>query len=454
MSLTRELAAFCATVRCDDLPRAALVFIRTGFTDCVATLVAGRYSDEARILREVLRPPAGESDLLFGLATARAHEAALDQRHRRARARLRRCRAARPPQRRAGARDPCRSRGDRRLGRRDGAGLCRRLRDLGRAGAARARPASQQGLASDRHIRRHRRRGRLRLAARSRRGAGRARARARRFAKRRPDVQLRHHDEAVPRGARRACRRGGGASRPAGIHRIHSTRSSTRKASSRGVAGGPGRPSSRRSEAGRVWKLARRRPERQEVSGVLCTPPCARRHARPAGAASGRRRRRCAASWSRPAGATSPYCATSAADRRSQAKFSMEFAMASALIGGRAGLPELHRRIRAPARRAGADAARRGAAGRARRPAARRRCAVYDEVTLETDGRPAPAQHRGRRTCAAVRSCRSRREELWAKFEGCVAGGRRCGPGAAAVRRADVARAPAARRRSLPGSAA
>jgi 2-methylcitrate dehydratase PrpD len=76
MPLTRELAAFVAGLRFDDLPDSALPYIRTGFTDTFATLAAGRYSEEARILRAALQPAPGESRLLVDEGTARAPDAA------------------------------------------------------------------------------------------------------------------------------------------------------------------------------------------------------------------------------------------------------------------------------------------------------------------------------------------------------------------------------------------
>ena len=76
MPLTRDLADFCAHLRYDDVPGAALPFIRAGFTDCFGTLVAGRHSDEARLLLEVLQPPPGECRLFVDVGTARAPEAA------------------------------------------------------------------------------------------------------------------------------------------------------------------------------------------------------------------------------------------------------------------------------------------------------------------------------------------------------------------------------------------
>jgi 2-methylcitrate dehydratase PrpD len=76
MALTQELAGFCASLRYEDIPAAALPFIRTGFTDCVATLVAGRHSEPARILREALAPAGGESRLFIDQGSARASDAA------------------------------------------------------------------------------------------------------------------------------------------------------------------------------------------------------------------------------------------------------------------------------------------------------------------------------------------------------------------------------------------
>ena len=76
MALTQELAAFCVALRYGDIPAAALPFIRTGFTDCVATLVAGRYTEPVRILKETLAPAAGESRLFLNLGSASAPEAA------------------------------------------------------------------------------------------------------------------------------------------------------------------------------------------------------------------------------------------------------------------------------------------------------------------------------------------------------------------------------------------
>ncbi len=76
MPLTRELAGFVAGLRYEDVPPAALPFIRTGFTDCFATLVAGRHSEEARMLLRALEPSPGGCRLFVDQGTARAPEAA------------------------------------------------------------------------------------------------------------------------------------------------------------------------------------------------------------------------------------------------------------------------------------------------------------------------------------------------------------------------------------------
>lgn len=77
MPLTRELAAFVAALRYEEIPVGALNFVRIGFTDCVATMVAGRHDPVAVQLRAALDPAPGPSDLLLGLGSARPAEAAL-----------------------------------------------------------------------------------------------------------------------------------------------------------------------------------------------------------------------------------------------------------------------------------------------------------------------------------------------------------------------------------------
>lgn len=74
--LTRELGAFVAGLRPAMLPALARETAAIGFADCVGCLLAGREEPPVRILRQVLAPAAGESTLLFGLGRAQAPEAA------------------------------------------------------------------------------------------------------------------------------------------------------------------------------------------------------------------------------------------------------------------------------------------------------------------------------------------------------------------------------------------
>lgn len=76
MGLTRDLAAFARGLRDRDIPAPALPFIRTAFTDCFATLAAGRFSEPARILRESLDPAPGASRLLIDQGRVRTADAA------------------------------------------------------------------------------------------------------------------------------------------------------------------------------------------------------------------------------------------------------------------------------------------------------------------------------------------------------------------------------------------
>src|SRR6202047_4322373 len=77
--LTRSLGRFVSELRYDALPKAALDVIRTGFTDCVAVMLAGIDEKVARIVREQLgtRGASGEASLYLGSEFASAPEAAL-----------------------------------------------------------------------------------------------------------------------------------------------------------------------------------------------------------------------------------------------------------------------------------------------------------------------------------------------------------------------------------------
>ena len=77
--LTRSLGEFVSALRFEALPQAAIDVVRLGFTDCVATMLAGSTEPVARIMRESLgtRGAKGEARLDFGAERASAPEAAL-----------------------------------------------------------------------------------------------------------------------------------------------------------------------------------------------------------------------------------------------------------------------------------------------------------------------------------------------------------------------------------------
>ena len=173
-------------------------------------------------------------------------------------------------------------------------------------------------------------------------------------------------------------------------------------------------------EAGRVWKLAR------DGVAVKKYPLCYCTHRALDGMLDLLQAERVdAAKVSRVTVSTSPRFATILRNHAPQtgleAKFSMEFAMASALVAGRAGLVELTdgfvRRadVQALMQRVVIKQDEREAPGVPGN-------AIYDEVTLETDGDGQPRSIR----VATVRGGPDlplSREELWAKFEGCVQAG-------------------------------
>jgi 2-methylcitrate dehydratase PrpD len=75
-SLTRDLGAFVAGLTYEKIPPAALSVAHIGFADCVGVMIAGRDEPPARLLLDTLAPPPGTSTLLFGSRTASAPEAA------------------------------------------------------------------------------------------------------------------------------------------------------------------------------------------------------------------------------------------------------------------------------------------------------------------------------------------------------------------------------------------
>ena len=118
MPLTRELGAFVAAPHLREIARARRSRSPgTGFIDTIATMIAGSRDEAPQLLRQGAAPAARRGDALFHRRDRAGARGGLDQRHRRARARLRRCRGARPPLDRTGAGDPRRGRGAWQLGR-------------------------------------------------------------------------------------------------------------------------------------------------------------------------------------------------------------------------------------------------------------------------------------------------------------------------------------------------
>jgi len=76
VALTLGLGKFIAGLRYRDIPEDAIAFIRTGFTDCVGVMIAGAGEPAPQLLRAMLAPAGGEATLLFGAGRASAPEAA------------------------------------------------------------------------------------------------------------------------------------------------------------------------------------------------------------------------------------------------------------------------------------------------------------------------------------------------------------------------------------------
>ncbi|HEV2300019.1 MAG TPA: MmgE/PrpD family protein [Stellaceae bacterium] len=76
MSLTQSLGRFVAEIAYEDLPPEAIEVARLGFTDTIATMIAGAREPAPQLLRRVLKPPVGAASLYFSGETAPAPEAA------------------------------------------------------------------------------------------------------------------------------------------------------------------------------------------------------------------------------------------------------------------------------------------------------------------------------------------------------------------------------------------
>ncbi len=76
MPLTQALGQFIADLSPNRIPEAAMRTAQLGSIDCIGTMIAGRNEDAVRILKNVLAPPPGLSSLTFGAESGPAPEAA------------------------------------------------------------------------------------------------------------------------------------------------------------------------------------------------------------------------------------------------------------------------------------------------------------------------------------------------------------------------------------------
>jgi 2-methylcitrate dehydratase PrpD len=74
--LTRSLATFVAELELAAIPPGALTVVHTGFADCVATMIVGSSEDPPRILLNALAPPPGDASLYLTGRRVPAPEAA------------------------------------------------------------------------------------------------------------------------------------------------------------------------------------------------------------------------------------------------------------------------------------------------------------------------------------------------------------------------------------------
>jgi 2-methylcitrate dehydratase PrpD len=76
MSVTRDLGQFVAGISFARLPAAAVDVARTGFADCIATMIAGANDPAPQLLRQALNPSGGAATLYFAGERSPAPEAA------------------------------------------------------------------------------------------------------------------------------------------------------------------------------------------------------------------------------------------------------------------------------------------------------------------------------------------------------------------------------------------
>jgi 2-methylcitrate dehydratase PrpD len=76
VALTMGLGRFVSNLRYENLPEPVVQSIRTGFTDCVGVMLAGASEPAAQLLKSMLRPAGGEATVLYGESRACAQDAA------------------------------------------------------------------------------------------------------------------------------------------------------------------------------------------------------------------------------------------------------------------------------------------------------------------------------------------------------------------------------------------
>src|SRR6202011_2048727 len=76
MTLTQDLGHFAAGVSFEKLPPGAAEVARTGFIDCIATMIAGAGDPAPQLLRKALHQPGGDATLYFSGEKCSAPEAA------------------------------------------------------------------------------------------------------------------------------------------------------------------------------------------------------------------------------------------------------------------------------------------------------------------------------------------------------------------------------------------
>jgi 2-methylcitrate dehydratase PrpD len=76
-TLTKSLASFVAELRMDAVPEKALPVVRLGFTDSTGTMIAGSIEEAPKLLEKVLAPGAGSASLYLTGPRVSAPEAAL-----------------------------------------------------------------------------------------------------------------------------------------------------------------------------------------------------------------------------------------------------------------------------------------------------------------------------------------------------------------------------------------